>query len=170
MAQQLDLNAVVKGQTDMMTIELKLTPDQVQKVNAINSNYTEKMMTQMADGGDRDAMLKAMASINAEKRQELVSILTADQVERYDAYMAANPFGFIAPPNRGGNRGGEVDTNAFEPLYGNISPTCGCEELAEIKLPNTTIESAVVDTRTGACMVTAMGDMMEEVGLLGLIQ
>lgn len=44
---------------------------------------------------------------------------------------------------------------AFKPLYPDAKPVCGCEDLANVKLPNTTIESAAVDPKDGSCHVTA---------------
>lgn len=41
------------------------------------------------------------------------------------------------------------------PLFRDASPVCPCESLARISLPNTTIDSAIIDPTTGSCRVTA---------------
>jgi pimeloyl-ACP methyl ester carboxylesterase len=43
-----------------------------------------------------------------------------------------------------------------KPLYPGIAPVCSCESLTNAALPNTTIESAVVDTTNAVCRVTAI--------------
>lgn len=42
-----------------------------------------------------------------------------------------------------------------KPLYPDAKPVCPCEDLAKISLPNTTIDSAIVDPSNGWCRVTA---------------
>jgi len=42
------------------------------------------------------------------------------------------------------------------PLYPGITPVCPCESLTDLSLPNTTIESAVVDASNNMCRVTAI--------------
>src|SRR4051812_33206566 len=44
----------------------------------------------------------------------------------------------------------------LKPLYPGIGPACSCESLTNASLPNTTIESAVVDTSNRMCRVTAI--------------
>ena len=41
-------------------------------------------------------------------------------------------------------------------LFPGITPACSCESLTNVSLPNTTIESAVVDTSNRMCRVTAI--------------
>ncbi len=130
---QPDVASMAKSQTDLMTTELKLTPDQVTKVNAINVKYMEKMMAQFQGGpgggappqgggappqgggappqggqggGNMGAMSQQQAALNAEKRKELQAVLTAEQLKKYDDYMAANPRGFMGggPGGPGGAR------------------------------------------------------------------
>ena len=43
-----------------------------------------------------------------------------------------------------------------KPLFPGITPACSCESLTNVSLPNTTIESAVVDTSNRMCRVTAI--------------
>lgn len=45
---------------------------------------------------------------------------------------------------------------SLKPLYPGIMPACSCESLTNVLLPNTTIESAVVDTSNRMCRVTAI--------------
>src|SRR4026208_1365145 len=44
----------------------------------------------------------------------------------------------------------------IEPLYPGVTSVCSCESLTNFSLPNTTIESAVVDTSNRMCRVTAI--------------
>jgi feruloyl esterase len=41
-------------------------------------------------------------------------------------------------------------------LYGEISPVCDCSALTKVSIPNTRIESAVVNEKEGSCRVTAI--------------
>ena len=41
-------------------------------------------------------------------------------------------------------------------LFPGITPTCSCESLTNVSLPNTTIDSAVVDASNQMCQVTAI--------------
>lgn len=43
-----------------------------------------------------------------------------------------------------------------KPLYADVTPACACESLTNLALPNTTIESAFVDTSNRMCRVTAI--------------
>jgi len=45
---------------------------------------------------------------------------------------------------------------SHKPLYPGIVPACSCESLTNLSLPNTTIESAVVDASNRMCTVTAI--------------
>src|SRR5688572_2723791 len=42
-----------------------------------------------------------------------------------------------------------------KPLFPDVAPVCPCEELRNVSIPNTTIESAAVDPTDGSCRVTA---------------
>jgi feruloyl esterase len=46
--------------------------------------------------------------------------------------------------------------STLKPLYAQAAPACGCEELLKFSFPNTTIESAAVDSSDGSCRVTAV--------------
>src|SRR5436190_6422703 len=41
------------------------------------------------------------------------------------------------------------------PLFPDAAPVCPCESLAKLSLPNTTIDSAAIDSSDGSCRVTA---------------
>jgi len=45
---------------------------------------------------------------------------------------------------------------APKPLFPGITPVRSCESLTNFSLPNTTIESVVMDTTNGMCLVTAI--------------
>ncbi|MCI0536118.1 MAG: tannase/feruloyl esterase family alpha/beta hydrolase [Verrucomicrobiales bacterium] len=42
-----------------------------------------------------------------------------------------------------------------KPLFPDAAPVCPCESLAEVSLPNTTIDSAAIDPSDGSCRITA---------------
>ncbi|MEO5995041.1 MAG: tannase/feruloyl esterase family alpha/beta hydrolase, partial [Chitinophagaceae bacterium] len=44
----------------------------------------------------------------------------------------------------------------IKPVYGAITPVCGCETLTKVSIPNTIIISAAVDPKDGSCKVTAI--------------
>ncbi len=48
------------------------------------------------------------------------------------------------------------DTKLLTPVYENAVPVCNCEDLINLKLENTVIESAVVNTVDNSCRVTAV--------------
>lgn len=54
--------------------------------------------------------------------------------------------------------GAHIGVRAAEPapLFPGVTPVCPCESLTNVSLPNTTIESAVVDTTNRMCLVTAV--------------
>ena len=91
-ALQPSAEAMAQRETQWMTEELNLTQDQVEKVDAINVKYAEKMMEQFQSGpgGDFEAMQKHMAEINTQKREELKSVLSEEQLQQYDEYVAQN--------------------------------------------------------------------------------
>lgn len=98
--------SMAQRETEWMTTELGLSDDQVSKVDAINVKYAEKMMEQFqgGPGGDREAMQEMMAEINAQKRTEFEEILSAEQLLKYDEYLANRPAGgrggFGPPPGQ----------------------------------------------------------------------
>jgi|GEM_PF-794523 len=50
----------------------------------------------------------------------------------------------------------KIMTNQYEPIYKNINPTCQCEDLAQLKLPNTKIIYAKRESSENSCRVTAI--------------
>src|SRR2546423_4635094 len=44
----------------------------------------------------------------------------------------------------------------LKPLYPGLTPACSCESLTNFSLPNTAIESAVIDVSNRMCRVTAI--------------
>ena len=44
---------------------------------------------------------------------------------------------------------------SFKPLYGDVAPVCAPEDLRKVSIPNTTIDSVVVDATEGSCRITA---------------
>ena len=101
-------DAMAQRETDWMTTELELSADQVTKVSAVNVKYAQKQMEMFqgggapGGGGDMSAMQKQMADIAAQKRTELQPILSAEQLKKYDEYLANRPAGgrggFGGPP------------------------------------------------------------------------
>jgi Spy/CpxP family protein refolding chaperone len=81
---------MAQRETDWMKTELALTSDQITKVDAINLKFAKEQATafQGGPGGDPSAMQKQMADLNARKRAELEPVLTAEQLKKYDTYMA----------------------------------------------------------------------------------
>ncbi|HEX5221856.1 MAG TPA: tannase/feruloyl esterase family alpha/beta hydrolase, partial [Verrucomicrobiae bacterium] len=52
--------------------------------------------------------------------------------------------------------GAQAAATEFKPLFPGIAPVVSVEDLKELSLPNTTIESAVIDTNNRMCLVTAI--------------
>ena len=96
--------SMAQRETEWMTKELSLSEDQVKKVNAINLKYAEKQaeMFQGGPGGDFEAMQKKMKEINDQKRAEFEGVLTAEQLKKYDDYVAQNQRGPGGPGRPGG--------------------------------------------------------------------
>jgi predicted peptidase len=62
-----------------------------------------------------ESMPSKMETINADKRNELLPVLTADQLKKYDEYMAANPRGFVGGgPGRPQRTPPSVSPDVFE--------------------------------------------------------
>ena len=88
-----------KQQTEWMKTSLKLSDDQVTKVDAVNLKYAKKMndmFQQSGQNADREARQKMRDDLDTQKRVELQAILTADQLKQYDTELA----------QRRANRGG----------------------------------------------------------------
>jgi len=96
--------SIAQRESDWMKTQLSLTADQITKVDAINLKYAQMQMSSVpgGPGGDPNAMQKQMADLNAKKRSELQSVLTEEQLKKYDEYLAQRPAGgrggFGGPP------------------------------------------------------------------------
>ena len=69
--------------TDRMKTELSLDDQQYQKVHAINVKYAEKTAEVRSKRGDRQEILTAMREINKERRSELKSVLSEEQMQKF---------------------------------------------------------------------------------------
>lgn len=49
-----------------------------------------------------------------------------------------------------------ADDGFLQPVYPDVTPVCACEDLKNVKLPNTTVESVDVDAELNMCRVTAI--------------
>lgn len=47
-------------------------------------------------------------------------------------------------------------TSAYNAVYENIAPGCGCQDLLKVEIPNTKIESAIIEPRDSSCRVKAI--------------
>jgi Spy/CpxP family protein refolding chaperone len=91
---------MAKMETESMNTELKLTADQLTKVEAINLKYAQKMgeMFSQGPGGDFAEMQKKMQEMETQKRAEFSKVLTADQLKKYDAMMEERRKNMPGPP------------------------------------------------------------------------
>ncbi|GHT07659.1 hypothetical protein FACS189426_01490 [Bacteroidia bacterium] len=87
-----------KRNTERMTTELKLTPEQVVKVDSINLVFAKRQteLFQKAQGGDRSQMREEMQKLNTEREAAYAKVLTKEQLETYKKGVA----------ERRANRGG----------------------------------------------------------------
>jgi len=76
--------ALVEARTKRMATELKLTPDQTEKLKQLNIQTVQHMATmkEASTGGKMDSM-KALASLEEQRRAELGKFLTPDQMKKY---------------------------------------------------------------------------------------
>ncbi|MEY3369192.1 MAG: hypothetical protein RI973_2347 [Bacteroidota bacterium] len=90
-------------QTTRMKEELGLSDKQAEKVKAINTKYANKMkeLRETNRDGDRTAMREAMTSLRQEQSEELKSVLTAEQFEKWQQLQSEGPGGRNGngPPN-----------------------------------------------------------------------
>jgi periplasmic protein CpxP/Spy len=80
-----------KRQTEQLTTALSLDKAQVTKVEAINLKYAKQqseLFQSMGAGGDREAMRTKMTAMRAEQTKEIKALLTKEQIEKYDKYLA----------------------------------------------------------------------------------
>jgi len=101
-AQRGDTAAMRQRQEEMMakmTTELKLSPVQVDSLNAIQKDFGPKQreifMDQSASQDDRRAK---MTTLNEARNKRIQAALGDDMYKKYQDWMAANR------PQRGGNR------------------------------------------------------------------
>jgi Spy/CpxP family protein refolding chaperone len=87
-----------KRNTERMTTDLKLTPDQVAKVDSLNLVFAKRQtaLFEKAQGGDRSQMRDEMQKLNTEREAAYAKVLTKDQLETYKKLQQ----------ERRGNRGG----------------------------------------------------------------
>ncbi len=102
-----------KQEVETMKKELNLTPDQVKKVEALNTDTNQKTRELFeANAGDRDANREKFRTLREEHTKKLNEILTADQAKKWEgiqeklrAERRANRPG--GPGGPGGERGGQ---------------------------------------------------------------
>jgi hypothetical protein len=107
-----------KQQLETMKKELKLTPDQVTKVEALQAETNKKTRAVFESGSaDRDANREKMQAIREEHDKKLKTILNKDQSAKWDEIVekmraerrsnnqGGGPGG-PGGPQRGGERGG----------------------------------------------------------------
>ncbi len=88
-----------KHETERMKTELNLTSAQNPTVEKINLKYAEKMDTVFKQsGGDFSVAEKKMNEIHSLKRAELATILTEDQLKKYDEMVAERKKNHQGPP------------------------------------------------------------------------
>lgn len=90
-----------KRQTEWMKNDLKLTADQVVKVDSINLVFAKRQaeLFQKAQGGDRSQMREDFQKLAAEQEKALATVLTKEQLDAYKKRLEEQR------ANRG-NRGG----------------------------------------------------------------
>ena len=84
-AQKMTAEEQANKMTDWMKTNLKLTDDQVAKVQAINLKYANKMHEAKNSTQSKDEKKSSMKAESAAKDSEMKGVLTADQ---YKSYMA----------------------------------------------------------------------------------
>jgi periplasmic protein CpxP/Spy len=91
---------MAKMETDAMKTELKLTADQLPKVEAINLKYARKMgeMFEQGPPADFTEMQKKMQDLETQKKVEFSKILNADQLKKYDTMMEERRKNMPGPP------------------------------------------------------------------------
>ncbi|MFL0162766.1 hypothetical protein [Aquirufa salirivi] len=82
-AQDFDPKAMVQRQLDRYSTELKLTDDQVKKLEPIISSRMQKMMEFRQAGMEREQMMAEMKKINDGQLESLKGIFTPEQLEKY---------------------------------------------------------------------------------------
>jgi|WetSurMetagenome_2_1015567.scaffolds.fasta_scaffold140873_3 periplasmic protein CpxP/Spy len=89
--QQMSPEDRAKRQTEQLTTTLGLDKTQATKVEAIYLKYGKQqseLFQSMGQGGDREAMRTKMTEMRDSQNKEIKALLTKDQVEKYDKYLA----------------------------------------------------------------------------------
>jgi len=86
---QMNLEDMIKRQTQRLVDELKLTKEQEAKVLTINKKYMDKLSgdrAKMRNASDeeRTKMMDERMKIQAEKNKEIKAVLTPEQVKLFD--------------------------------------------------------------------------------------
>src|SRR5262249_13568680 len=90
-----------------VSADLKLTPDQVKKIEAVSDEQQKKMQAAFqGGGGDRNAF----RAMREETQQKVDAILTADQKAAVKKYEDAHTRQGRGGGGRGGRRGGGAGT------------------------------------------------------------
>jgi hypothetical protein len=99
-------------QTARMKEELGLSAKQAEKVKAINEKYANKMREMRAanQDGDRQAMRESMSALRQEQAEELQTVLTAEQFEKWQQMQSRQQNG--RPGNGGPPPPGRSDEGA----------------------------------------------------------
>ncbi len=94
-----------KMQTEAMQKGLALNDEQAKKVFDLNLDLSKKMDSiRTASNGDRDAMMGAMKSLNDLRGAKLKTILTKEQLEKYEANKAEFSGRRPRPEGQNGNQ------------------------------------------------------------------
>ena len=87
--QRMNPEEMAKQTTEWMKTELKLTDDQVTKVEAINLSIAQERTKMIENAaGDFEAMRPEMEKLNAKTLEEFGKVLTKEQLEEYQKQAA----------------------------------------------------------------------------------
>jgi protein CpxP len=82
----MDPKEMAERQTNQMKESLKLSAEQIPKVEALNLQYAEKIKVARDEAGDdRESMRSTMMEMMKEKDVEMKKILTAEQWTKFEA-------------------------------------------------------------------------------------
>lgn len=92
-------------ESDRLVTVLDLSPEQAEKIKAINLSFAEKIVAVREAGEqDREATRKAMDAMNEERRAEMKVVLTEDQFAKLEALEAQRKDRRGEGRERGGGR------------------------------------------------------------------
>ncbi len=93
---------IANRDNEWMNKDLKLSPAQLIKIEEINLKYANKMQALREQyQGNRQEMRSRRAELDGQKRTELASALSAEQIKKYDEILAERKQQML---NRQGNR------------------------------------------------------------------